>query len=154
MWYLGIVHYKGATPTGDAHFFVVTSSIPFFFFRHCFSKETATCALEMRSSFLLVVGSSALPFASGLEVRQGNWTVGQTVQTNSGPVSGHPATNQSSVSEYLGIPYAQPPIGDLRFAAPANFTGTAPLNGTDFVSGEALNHYNWLMNAFRVSHVQ
>jgi hypothetical protein len=91
----------------------------------------------MKSSLILTLGAAASTLASWfrvLEERQTNWTVGQTVQTNSGPVSGHPATNDSQVSEYLGIPYGQPPIGDLRFAAPVNFTGTAPLNGTRFVS--------------------
>jgi hypothetical protein len=33
------------------------------------------------------------------------WTVGQTVQTSSGPVHEHKARNASAVSEYLGIPY-------------------------------------------------
>lgn len=91
----------------------------------------------MKSSAFIIVGAAASACASSLDllhVRQANWTVGQTVQTNSGPVSGHPATNDSQVSEYLGIPFAQPPVGTLRFAAPVNFTGTAPLNGTSFVS--------------------
>lgn len=65
--------------------------------------------------------------------QEGNWTVGQTVQTGSGPVSGHPASNDSAVSEYLGIPFAAAPVGDLRFAAPVKFNGTAALNGTKFV---------------------
>ena len=93
--------------------------------------------LKMRVSVFLAIGAATLACASRgqvLEERQSNWTVGQTVQTNSGPVSGHPATNDSQVSEYLGIPFGQPPTGDLRFAAPVNFTSTAPLNGTKFVS--------------------
>ena len=96
----------------------------------------------MKTSAFLIIGSATSACASGLQVlqeRQANWTVGQTVQTNSGPVSGHPATNDSQVSEYLGIPFGKPPTGDLRFAAPVNFTGTAPLNGTNFVSFEATN---------------
>lgn len=28
------------------------------------------------------------------------------------------AVNNSRVAAYLGIPYAEPPMGDLRFAAP------------------------------------
>lgn len=38
--------------------------------------------------------------------------------TSSGAVRGHAARNRTEVSEYLGIPYAQPPMGQLRFAAP------------------------------------
>ncbi|KAN0100012.1 cholinesterase [Hyaloscypha variabilis] len=89
----------------------------------------------MKTSAFLVIGAAASACASAVQVlqeRQSNWTVGQTVQTNSGPASGHPAANDSQVSEYLGIPFALPPTGDLRFAVPVNFTGTAPLNGTNF----------------------
>ena len=55
------------------------------------------------------------------------------VSTTSGPVDGQIATNAEQVSEYLGIPYAQPPIGELRFAAPQPYGGNSSLNGTSFV---------------------
>ncbi|KAG0649049.1 Cholinesterase [Hyphodiscus hymeniophilus] len=89
----------------------------------------------MKSSIIVILTTAACVCADGIQAlreRQANWTVGQTVQTNSGPVSGHPASNDSDVSEYLGIPFAQPPIGDLRFAEPVNFTGSSPLNGSNF----------------------
>ena len=57
---------------------------------------------------------------------------GATVQTTSGPVTGRPASNATSVTEFLGIPFAQPPIGDLRFAAPKTFNSSKPINGTAF----------------------
>jgi cholinesterase len=44
--------------------------------------------------------------------------VGQQVNTTSGIIRGHAASNRTEVSEYLGIPFAQPPVGELRFAAP------------------------------------
>ncbi|KAL8640296.1 MAG: hypothetical protein Q9226_008763, partial [Calogaya cf. arnoldii] len=47
------------------------------------------------------------------------------VKTSNGLIIGHEAPNASNVIEYLGIPYAQPPIGDLRFAAPVAFRGDA-----------------------------
>ena len=42
------------------------------------------------------------------------------VQTESGAVVGRVQTLPlgKSVHEYLGIPYAEPPVGELRFAAP------------------------------------
>lgn len=41
-----------------------------------------------------------------------------TVNTSNGPITGHTTDNSSCVVEYLGIPYAKPPINDLRFAPP------------------------------------
>jgi len=63
-----------------------------------------------------------------------NFSVGHIVETSSGAVVGHAATNYSEVSEYLGIPYAQAPVGDLRFAAPLKYSGSSMLNGSAFVS--------------------
>ncbi|KAJ5305979.1 hypothetical protein N7508_004994 [Penicillium antarcticum] len=47
--------------------------------------------------------------------------VGASVRTSSGLIKGHPAPYRPEVSEYLGIPYASPPTGDLRFAPPVAF---------------------------------
>lgn len=72
--------------------------------------------------------------APQFQCKNGNFTIGQVVETTSGLVAGHAATNYSEVSEYLGIPYAQAPVGDLRFAAPVKYTGSSMLNGSVFVS--------------------
>ncbi|KAF1990719.1 alpha/beta-hydrolase [Aulographum hederae CBS 113979] len=55
--------------------------------------------------------------------------VGAIVKTSSGSVQGHEASwpKGSGVSEYLGIPYAMPPLKELRFAAPKLFTGSMAL---------------------------
>jgi hypothetical protein len=66
------------------------------------------------------------------------WTVGQAVDTTSGTIVGHAATNTNQVSEYLGIRYAEPPIGNLRFAAPKAYKSKATYNATNFVS--SLHH--------------
>jgi hypothetical protein len=63
-----------------------------------------------------------------------NWSGGQTVQTTSGVVTGHAAKNRTEVSEYLGIPFAKPPIGDLRWKAPVKYTGNGPINASTYVS--------------------
>ncbi|KAN0091824.1 alpha/beta-hydrolase [Hyaloscypha variabilis] len=86
----------------------------------------------MKPSIVLFLTVATVALADSLEQRQSNWTVGQIVQTDSGPVSGHAALNASQVSEYLGIPFAAPPVGDLRFAAPQKYTGNSSINGTSF----------------------
>ncbi|EKD21085.1 carboxylesterase [Drepanopeziza brunnea f. sp. 'multigermtubi' MB_m1] len=62
------------------------------------------------------------------------WTIGRSVTTSSGRVEGHSAANAPFVSEYLGIPYAIPPVGDLRWAAPRPFRAfkNSYVNGTSF----------------------
>ena len=62
------------------------------------------------------------------------WKTGQTVKTASGSVEGHPSTLYPEVSEYLGIPYAKPPVGDLRFAAPRKFeaNGTSTIKAAQY----------------------
>ncbi|KAI9649067.1 hypothetical protein NHQ30_001634 [Ciborinia camelliae] len=87
----------------------------------------------MKASIFLISAIAASATASSLlHGRQSYWTVGQTVQTSSGPVNGHPALVESQVSEYLGIPFAKPPVGELRFAAPVAYNGNTTLNGTSF----------------------
>jgi hypothetical protein len=111
----------------------------------------------MKFSVFVILTAAFCSWASSIEgllERQSNWTVGQIVQTSSGPVSGHPATNNSQVSEYLEIPYRQAPISDLRFAAPVKFIGNASLNGTSFVSLHINGHIFLLMRLHRASLVQ
>jgi hypothetical protein len=55
------------------------------------------------------------------------------VETSNGPISGHAATNAPRVGEYLGVPYAQPPVGDLRFAPPVRHSGSAPQEAKNWV---------------------
>jgi hypothetical protein len=50
-------------------------------------------------------------------------TVGGIVNTTSGNVVGHASSWKPAISEYLGIPFAQPPINNLRFAAPLPYLG-------------------------------
>lgn len=54
--------------------------------------------------------------------------VGGVVNTTSGAILGHPASQQPSVGEYLGIKYAQAPVNNLRFAKPKPYNGT----GTEY----------------------
>ena len=55
------------------------------------------------------------------------------VQTTSGTLIGHQASNRSTVTEFLGIRYAEAPVGELRFAAPKRFVAA---KGTVFEASE------------------
>lgn len=59
---------------------------------------------------------------------------GTTAQTANGPIVGHRASNRSHVIEYLGIPYAEPPVGPWRFAAPQKYTTKKKVIASQFVS--------------------
>ncbi|CZR68206.1 related to cholinesterase [Phialocephala subalpina] len=77
---------------------------------------------------LIRISNGALSFRDAAPL-----TVGGIVNTTSGPVQGIPSDSRPEVSTYLGIPYAQPPVGDLRFAAPvAVAASSAVINATAF----------------------
>ena len=81
-----------------------------------------------------LLAASLAAAAARSDVRRDEWTVGRRVETTSGPVEGHAAPNATDVSEYLGIPYAKPPIDGLRFQPPVRYEGSSTINGTNFVS--------------------
>ena len=59
---------------------------------------------------------------------------GVSIQTSSGLIVGHAARYRSSVSEYLGIPYAFPPVGKLRFAPPVEYYSNHTIQAHSYVS--------------------
>ena len=59
--------------------------------------------------------------------------VGASVRTSSGLIKGHAAPRRPGVSEYLGIPYASPPTGDLRFAPPVAFDSEEIIEASSYV---------------------
>jgi carboxylesterase type B len=66
------------------------------------------------------------------------------INTSSGCVVGHSAHQEPGVTEYLGIPYAKPPLGELRFTPPQKLTSTAIIAGHEFVS--AFHSKFWYIN--------
>jgi carboxylesterase type B len=85
-------------------------------------------------SFALVVGGSFAVWAQKPACSTG------TVQTSSGPVCGVRSTanitgaGDFTVDAYLGIPYAVPPVGPLRWQHSTLFKGSAPLAATAYGS--------------------
>jgi para-nitrobenzyl esterase len=71
----------------------------------------------LRSSILLLLsGILMLSFTSCGNIKNVQ-TLPQPVQTISGKVEGIKSQN-SNVMVYKGIPYAEPPVGDLRWKEP------------------------------------
>lgn len=75
---------------------------------------------------------AATELAVASSFQQPAWKVGQSVKTSSGSVVGHASAWKPDVSEYLGIPFAQPPVGDLRWAAPKRFEGNGTIGAHKF----------------------
>ncbi|KAH6617468.1 Alpha/Beta hydrolase protein [Chaetomium tenue] len=82
--------------------------------------------------YLHLIIALAAPLVAASACRPPKWRVGQTVQTSSGAVEGHAASTASEVSEYLGIPYAQPPVRALRFQPPVRYNGKGKISGKSF----------------------
>ena len=83
------------------------------------------------SSTLLATLLGSLLILSSLADQ--NWTPGQQVNTTSGLVTGLvTGLAIDDVSTYLGIPYAQAPIGDLRFEPPVAYTSPDAISARDF----------------------
>lgn len=78
------------------------------------------------------------------------WEIGQEVSTTSGLIDGHASSWQLEVSEYLGIPFAQPPIGSLRFAAPQTYQGYGRIVADHYVSFHDTSHRLSLTNSVSV----
>jgi hypothetical protein len=74
------------------------------------------------------------PRRAGSQGDSRGWQPGQPVRTSSGTIYGQPGKYRRDVSEYLGIRYAQPPVGRLRFAAPQKYRADGYVNATTYVS--------------------
>jgi para-nitrobenzyl esterase len=77
---------------------------------------------------MLLTATTLAGGAVALAAPQGG---GPTVSTTDGPVRG---IVKNGVNEFLGIPYAAPPVGDLRWMPPAPTTHHALLDATQFAN--------------------
>lgn len=85
----------------------------------------------MRSSLLLVSLASLLATSLCVTTKHGN-TNGLVVQITSGEVHGFINQTTPLVRQFLGVPYAEPPVGDLRFAPPQTKSKGPAIQATQF----------------------
>ncbi|KAG9195562.1 hypothetical protein G6011_00683 [Alternaria panax] len=71
-------------------------------------------------------------YVSGSFLALSNTSSFENVNTENGRITGHRSPEVNEVWEYLGIPYAQPPLRDLRFAAPEKYKGNRTYVAANF----------------------
>ncbi|EED17829.1 carboxylesterase, putative [Talaromyces stipitatus ATCC 10500] len=76
--------------------------------------------------------ASSLVAASPYEQCEASTSKFLKVETTNGLIEGHIVDDTPCVIEYLGIPYAKPPVGDLRFASPQRYEDHHSYEAKDF----------------------
>ena len=88
----------------------------------------------MRTTSLAALTGSLLAFRGTVALPTDDYLGPNIIiPTTSGKVIGHRAPSRPGVTEFLGIPFAQTPIGDLRFAAPRAYSSDKTFLASKFV---------------------
>jgi hypothetical protein len=85
----------------------------------------------MRSRVLCSLALEAFVSCTALAPAQQKYDL--DVLTSNGKITGHVAPGMHNTAEFLGIPYAQPPVGELRFAEPSPPKGKIDYVAEDWV---------------------
>lgn len=99
------------------------------------ARLLASLAAVAGLTVIAIAIASVGPAARSASAQSPVCTPGTTVQTTYGPVCGVTSTTATGVNEWLGIPYAAPPVGNLRWRPPQPPTPwTTTLPATKFGS--------------------
>lgn len=98
--------------------------------------------ISVPALFFALVGKATPALSRQLPRQTSGWTVGQPVTVKAGVVNGAPSAIRQEVSAYLGIPFGQPPLGDLRFEPPVAVTtfNASPFDASHFGPDCPSNH--------------
>ena len=98
-----------------------------------YQKLSATLLLLSATAFAGVAFAApgGIPGPNPNAPGQQNKANGPTVSTTDGPVQGFV---ENGVNKFLGIPYAAPPVGDLRWMPPQPPAHHAKLDATEFAN--------------------
>jgi hypothetical protein len=109
----------------DQRRILLTKQCPLLSFLYLLHRSLAL--ITMRTFIAAALLSVDLVDAQGFKI-------GQIVKTTSGDITGQPSSWKPGVSEFLGIPFAEPPVGKLRWAAPVAFKAPGKaVNATKYV---------------------
>lgn len=67
---------------------------------------------------------------------------GLLVNTSSGPIQGFFNLTAPDVRQFLGVPFAEPPVGDLRFESPQKKTANGTVNAFT-LPNSCMQQFNW-----------
>jgi carboxylesterase type B len=83
--------------------------------------------ISVATSLLLSLTALAAPISTDEST-----VYGLLVNTTSGPIQGFVNQTAPDVRQFLGVPYAQPPVGQLRFAPPNDKQANGTVQATAF----------------------
>jgi carboxylesterase type B len=86
----------------------------------------------MQLYLLVTLLLGVVPWAWCFSPRGHNNGNGLLIRTTSGEIHGFVNETAPQVRQFLGIPYAEPPLGALRFAPPKTKSKSGPIKATAF----------------------
>lgn len=114
-----------------------TSTSLLVFTSHCFASSPRLCATMGHSVWHVFLLGSFICVAAFADIKHGVDSEASVTTASAGLIVGHQAPGIPEVFEFLGIPYAEAPTGQRRFAPPVRrqAASNATFHASTWVSG-------------------